>query len=110
MVFYENGTEKRASVREPSSGFTSEQEYYENGNRKYIKTRDPETGREIQYNEDGYCTYSCSESYREDGSIYYKLECFGDETGKLTKAIENGEEINDAKFLADRTNEFNFRK
>ena len=104
---YENGNEKKAVTR--AADFTSEQEYYENGNRKYIKTRTSKTAREMQYNEEGYCTYSHSADYRDDGSIYYEIECFGDKTGRLTKVIENGEQINDARFLADRVNEYNFR-
>lgn len=110
VEYYENGKEKWSSIREPSTGFSSEQEYYENGTRKYIKTQDPKKGREMQYNEEGYCTYSHSMNYRDDGSVYYEQECFGDETGKLTKVIENGEEVKDAKILADRINEFGFRK
>ena len=107
VEYYENGKEKKAVSREED--FTSEQEYYENGNRKQIKTRTSKTAREMQYNEEGYCTYSHCADYREDGSIYYEIECFGDETGKLTKVIENGEQIADARFLADRINEYNFR-
>ena len=110
VEYYENGKEKRSSVREPSTGFTSEQEYYENGNRKYIKTRDPKTEREIQYNEEGYCTYSCCTNYRDDGSAYYEIECFGDEAGNLVKVTENGEEITDKKFLSDRVGEYHFRQ
>lgn len=110
VEFYENGNEKWASVREPSTGFTSEQEYYENGNRKYIKTRSPKEAREMQYNEDGYCTYSYSAAYRKDGSLSGEVECFADETGKLTKVIKDGEEIKDEKFLSDRIREFGFRE
>ena len=110
VEFYENGNEKRSSVREPSTGFTSDQEYYENGNRKYIKTCDPKMEREIRYNEEGYCTYSCCTNYRDDGSAYYEIECFGDEAGNLVKVIENGEEITDKKFLSDRIGEYHFRQ
>lgn len=110
VEYYENGNEKWASAREPSTGFTSEQEYYENGNRKYIKTCDPQMEREIQYNEDGYCTYSRCINYRDDGSAYYEIECFGDEAGNLVKVIENGEEITDKKFLSDRVGEYHFRQ
>lgn len=110
VEYYENGKEKQSSAREPSTGFTSEQEYYENGNRKYIKTCDPKMEREIQYNEDGYCTYSKCINYRDDGSAYYEIECFGDEAGNLVKVIENGEEITDKKFLSDRVGEYHFRQ
>lgn len=106
--FYENGNMKWSNVQEPSSGFTSEQEYYENGNRMWIKTRHPEEEMEAQYNEEGYCTYYHS-SYRLTDGSPYEIECFGDETGKLTRIIENGEETDDEKLFNLYIGSYNFR-
>lgn len=108
--YYENGNLKWANVWNPSSGFTSEQEYYENGNRKWMKTREPDKDEEMdaQYNEEGYCTYyRSSYIFKKEP---YEIECFGDETGKLIKVIENGVETDDAKLFALCISNYNFRK
>ena len=100
---------KRADVREPSTGFTSEQEYYENGNMKQSKVRAPDDEMDAQYNEEGYCTYYHHFYYLANGSPY-EIECCGDETGKLVKVIENGEESDVEQFLTYQGHLYNFRR
>ena len=109
VEFYENGNLKWSKVQEPSSGVTSDQEYYENGNRKWIKTSHPDEEREARYNEEGYCTYYHSSSRRVNGKPY-EIECFGDETGKLIRILENGEETDDEKLFDLCIGSYDFRQ
>ena len=107
--YYANGNLKWSHVQQPSAGFTSEQEYHENGNRKWIKTTHPDEEMEARYNEEAYCTYYHSSWRLPDGSPY-EIECFGDETGNLTKIIENGVETEDEKLFDQYIKNCNFRQ
>ena len=108
-MYYENGNLKRSDVREPSAGLNSEQEYYENGNKKWMKTKHPDEKMEAQYNEEGYCTYFHSSYCLLDGTPY-EIECFGDETGKLIRVVENGEETDDEKLFDLCIGSYDFRQ
>ena len=100
---YENGNMKKSVYKDPATGYSEEQEYYENGKMKRIKTQTAEMLSEERYDEEGFHTYF----YVKNAD--YEVELTADETGKLIKAIENGEVKEDETTLAQYANNFNFR-
>ncbi len=101
--YYENGNMKKSVCKDPVTESSTEQEYYENGKMKRIKTQTAEMLSEERYDEEGFHTYF----YVKNAD--YEVELTADETGKLIKAIENGEVKEDETTLAQYANNFNFR-
>lgn len=101
--YYENGNMKKSVCKDPVTESSTEQEYYENGKMKRIKTQTAEILLEERYDEEGFRTYFY------DKNADYEVELTADETGKLIKAIENGEVKEDETTLAQYANNFNFR-
>lgn len=101
--YYENGNMKKSVCKDPVTESSTEQEYYENGKMKRIKTQTAEILLEERYDEEGFRTYFY------DKNADYEVELTADETGKLIKAIENGEVKEDETTLAQYAISFNFR-
>lgn len=106
--YYENGNVKCATSEIAETGFFSEQEYYENGSIKRVKNFSSDDTYEAQYNEEGYCTY-CHSAYSFADGTPYEIECFADETGTLTKVLQNGEETDAEEVISQCIRDFHFR-
>ena len=102
--YYENGNIRKSIIDDPVKEEYQVLESFENGNMKHLKFQTPEYTTEEKYDEEGYTTYFYTK--RAD----YEMECISDETGKLAKVIENGEEIEDAATFARYAADYNFRQ
>lgn len=88
-----------------SDGRYQENRYYETGERSKSISNDPtaEIYQEEWYDEEGFLIY-CRVKSAE-----YELELISDESGKLVRAVENGQSIEDPAALAKFAGDYNFK-
>ena len=86
-------------------GRYEERRYYETGEHSQYVSHDPtaETYREEWYDKEGFLTYCCVKSAE------YALELTSDENGKLIRAVENGQPVEDPDALAKFAGDYGFR-
>ena len=90
-------------IRQFADGSYQEERYYESGQLKYSISQTPNEAQEYRYDEDGYTTYL--HAVHTDREI----ELIADESGKLVKAIENGQTMEDPAVLEQYARDYNFR-
>lgn len=91
------------AILQGADGSYTETLRYDNGQLQYQKYQTSDQEQEDRYDEEGFMTY------HHTRSTDYELELIADESGKLVKAIENGQTIEDPSALAQYVTGYNFR-
>ena len=102
--YHSSGNPSKCIYSDPPAGIYYEESTYENGQMKYQISQDPHIVQETRYDEDGFMTYFHWKSADNE------LELFSDENGKLVKAIENGQTIEDPDTLLLLFGSYGFKK
>lgn len=103
ILWYDNGDINKIITDDPAAGTYMEEIYYENGQLKHKKSQTSDEEQEARYDEEGFLTYFHTKL------ADYEIELIVDGSGKLVKAIENGQTIEDPTALAQYVTSYNFR-